>query len=546
MVDLVASGTLIAHYRVVSPLGQGGMGAVYLADDTRLGRRVALKVLPPEFAADPDRMHRFVQEAKLASALTHPNVATIFEIGQQGELWFLAMEYVEGRPLAERIREGPLKIPELVQIGMQVADALDDAHSKAIIHRDIKPANLMITLRGHVKVLDFGLAKLQAGPKAAEETQLLTSAGLVVGTVEYMSPEQALGREVDYRTDIFSLGVVLYEMATGRLPFSGSTPSETMARILQAQPDAIARFNYEVPEGLERVVRKCLEKDRERRYQSARELLVDLKNLERDSGSEQAVTTGAAIHQRSRIGAVIVDDEELARNLLREYLVSSREIEILAECANGFEAVKAISERKPDLVFLDVQMPKLDGFEVLELIGRDVAVIFVTAFDQYAMKAFDAHAVDYLLKPFSQERFDKALERARQRLGEKTPPAPELARAARPPEQYLERIVVKDGARVHIIPVDKLDYAEAQDDYVELHSQGKSFLKQQTISSLEAALDPQLFVRIHRSVIVNLERVAKIEPYAKDSRVAVLSDGTQLQVSRAGYDRLKTLLGERP
>jgi two-component system LytT family response regulator len=491
-------------------------------------------------------MHRFVQEAKLASALTHPNVATIFEIGQQGELRFLAMEYVEGRPLADRIREGPLKIPELVQIGMQVADALDDAHSKGIVHRDIKPANLMITPRGHVKVLDFGLAKLQAGQKSSEETQLLTSAGMVIGTVEYMSPEQALGGDMDYRTDIFSLGVVLYEMATGRLPFSGSTPSETMARILQAQPDAIARFNYEVPEGLERVVRKCLEKDRARRYQSARELLVDLKNLARDSGSEQAAAVTASGTQRGRIGAVIVDDEELARNLLREYLGSSREIDILAECANGFEAVKAISEHKPDLVFLDVQMPKLDGFEVLELIGRDVAVIFVTAFDQYAMKAFDAHAVDYLLKPFSQERFDKALERARQRLGEKTPPAPELARAARPPEQHSERIVVKDGARVHIIPVDKLDYAEAQDDYVELHSQGKSFLKQQTISSLEAALDPQQFVRIHRSIIVNLDRVAKIEPYAKDSRVAVLSDGTQLQVSRAGYDRLKTLLGERP
>jgi two-component system LytT family response regulator len=190
-------------------------------------------------------------------------------------------------------------------------------------------------------------------------------------------------------------------------------------------------------------------------------------------------------------------------------------------------------------------MPKLDGFEVLELIDRDVAVIFVTAFDQYAMKAFDAHAVDYLLKPFSHERFEKALERARQRLGEKRPPASELTRAARPPEQHLERIVVKDGARVHIIPVDKLDYAEAQDDYVALHSQGKSFLKQQTISSLESALDPQRFVRIHRSIIVNLERVSKIEPYAKDSRVAVLSDGTQLPVSRAGYDRLKALLGDR-
>jgi two-component system LytT family response regulator len=392
--------------------------------------------------------------------------------------------------------------------------------------------------------LDFGLAKLQTGHSTAD-TQLVTSAGMVMGTVEYMSPEQALGREVDHRTDIFSLGVVLYEMATGRLPFSGSTPSETMARILQAQPDAIARFNYDVPEGLERTVRKCLEKEPGRRYQSARELLVDLKNLERDSSSERAAAA-ATPSERSRIGAVIVDDEELARNLLREYLGSSRDVDVLAECANGFEAVKAISEHKPDLVFLDVQMPKLDGFEVLELIGRDVAVIFVTAFDQYAMKAFDAHAVDYLLKPFSQDRFDKALERARQRLGEKTPPAPELARAARPPEQHVERIVVKDGARVHIIPVDKLDYAEAQDDYVELHSQGKSFLKQQTISSLEAALDPQRFVRIHRSIIVNIERVAKIEPYAKDSRVAVLGDGTQLQVSRAGYDRLKTLLGERP
>ena len=542
----MAPGTQIAHYRVISSLGQGGMGAVYLADDTRLGRRVALKVLPPDVASDPDRMHRFVQEARLASALTHPNVATIFEIGQQDDLRFLAMEYVEGRPLSERIREGPLKIPELVQIGVQVSDALDYAHSKGIIHRDIKPANLMVTPRGHVKVLDFGLAKVQGGPKAAEETQLLTSLGVVVGTVEYMSPEQALGREVDYRTDIFSLGVVLYEMAAGRLPFSGTTPSETMARILQAQPDAVARFNYEVPEELERVIRKTLEKDRERRYQSARDVLVDLKNLERDSSSDRAANAATAVAQRATIGAVIVDDEELARQLLREYLTASPGVEILAECANGFEAVKAISERKPDLVFLDVQMPKLDGFEVLELIGRDVAVIFVTAYDQYAMKAFDAHAVDYLLKPFSQDRFAKALERARQRLGEKLPPPAEITRSARPPEQHAERIVVKDGARVHIIPVDKLDYAEAQDDYVELHSQGKSFLKQQTISSLEAALDPQRFVRIHRSIIVNLERVAKIEPYAKDSRIAVLSDGTQLQVSRAGYDRLKALLGERP
>src|SRR5580658_837313 len=547
MADPLAVGSNIAHYRVVSRLGEGGMGAVYLADDTRLGRRVALKVLPANLAADPERMHRFVQEAKLASALTHPNVAYIYEIGEDGGLRFLAMEYVEGEPLSVRLGRGPLAFPELLSVGVQVADALDDAHSKGIVHRDIKPSNLMLTPRGYVKVLDFGLAKLDTSNRRESqisETQLMTSAGVVMGTVAYMSPEQALGRDVDHRTDLFSLGVVLYEMATARLPFPGATPSETMARILGAQPEAIARFNYDIPEGLDRVVRKCLEKDRERRYQSARELHVDLKNLERDASGTR--TTVAAVPPRRNLTAMIVDDEELARALLREYIGSSPDIEILAECANGFEAVKAIAEKKPDLVFLDVQMPKLNGFEVLELIGQEVAVIFVTAYDQYAMRAFDEHAVDYLLKPFSLERFQKALERARQRLGAAAgiPPAAELARAARPPQEFLQRIVVKDGARVHIIPVDKLDYAESQDDYVSLHSQGKSYLKEQTISSLEAALDPQRFVRIHRSVIVNLERVAKIEPYANDSRVAVLSDGAQLPVSRAGYERLRSLLGD--
>jgi two-component system LytT family response regulator len=556
MPDALAPGSNIAHYRVISPLGEGGMGAVYLADDTRLGRRVALKVLPANLAADPERMHRFVQEAKLASALTHPNVAYIYEIGEDRGLRFLAMEYVEGEPLSVRLSRGQVALAELLSISTQVSDALDDAHSKGIVHRDIKPSNLMLTPRGYVKVLDFGLAKLEA-PHGREETQVMTSAGVVMGTVAYMSPEQALGRDMDHRTDLFSLGVVLYEMATARLPFPGATPSETMARILGSQPDAIARFNYDVPEGLDRVVRKCLEKDRERRYQSARELLVDLKNLERDIGSWQ-VAAASVVAAPQKLTAVIVDDEELARALLREYIGSGPDIEIVAECANGFEAVKAIAEKKPDLVFLDIQMPKLDGFEVLELIGPDVAVIFVTAYDQYAMRAFDEHAVDYLLKPFSLERFQKALERARQRLSAKRqsggegsavvasgkPSAGELARAARPPQEFVQRIVVKDGARVHIIPVDRLDYAESQDDYVSLHSQGKSFLKEQTISSLEAALDPQRFVRIHRTVIVNLERVAKIEPYGKDSRVAVLSDGSQLPVSRTGYERLRSLFGE--
>ena len=246
-----------------------------------------------------------------------------------------------------------------------------------------------------------------------------------------------------------------------------------------------------------------------------------------------------------KIGALIVDDEELARHVLRELLASHPEIQVLAECANGFEAVKAVAEHKPELIFLDVQMPKLTGFDVLELIGTDAAVIFVTAYDQYAMRAFDVHAVDYLLKPVGRERFEVALARAKTHVGETMPPPQELAAAARAPQQHLERVVVKDGTRVTLIPVSKLDYAESQDDYVALATQGKRHLKQQTIASLEAGLDPALFVRIHRSYIVNLERVVRIEPYGKDSRLAILTDGTRLPVSRAGYARLKSLLDER-
>jgi two-component system LytT family response regulator len=251
------------------------------------------------------------------------------------------------------------------------------------------------------------------------------------------------------------------------------------------------------------------------------------------------------IEDKGQVSALIVDDEELARHVLRELLQSHPEIRILGECANGFEAVKSIAEHKPDLVFLDIQMPKLTGFDVLELIETDIAVVFVTAYDQYAMRAFEVHAVDYLLKPIGRERFEEALGRARKRIGEKKPAALELAAAARPPQQFVERVVVRDGTRVTLIPVAKLDYVEAQDDYVALASQGKKHLKQQTIASVEAGLDPERFVRIHRSYIVNFERVVRIEPYGKDSRLAILADGTRLPVSRAGYARLKSLLDDR-
>jgi two-component system LytT family response regulator len=258
----------------------------------------------------------------------------------------------------------------------------------------------------------------------------------------------------------------------------------------------------------------------------------------------------ASLRPSEKMRVIIVDDEELARRLLREYLEADGRVEVAAECGNGFEAVKAIAEHQPDLVFLDVQMPKLDGFEVLELIDPGVAVIFVTAYDEYAMRAFEARAVDYLLKPFGEDRLWKALDRGRERLAESARshafPASraELAAAARPPDQRLERVVVRDGSKVHIVPVDKLDYIEAQDDYICLHSEKKKYLKQQTISVLESQLDPRNFVRIHRSYLVRLDRIARIEPYGKDSRVVVLSDGTQLPVSRPGHARLKELLGE--
>ena len=270
----------IAHYKILSLLGKGGMGEVFLAEDTRLNRKVALKLLLPEVAQDADKLKRFVLEARAASALSHPNAAHIYEIGESGGRHFLAMEYIEGETLEKKLAGETMPLATILSIGAQVADALDAAHARGIAHRDIKPANLMIDARGHVKVLDFGLAKIlpaagEAPANSQAATQFLTSGGVVLGTVSYMSPEQALGRDVDARTDLFSLGVVLYQMASGKLPFTGSSAQETLARILQSPPDALARLNYELPEEFERIVKKCLEKDRDRRYQSARELLLD-------------------------------------------------------------------------------------------------------------------------------------------------------------------------------------------------------------------------------------------------------------------------------
>lgn len=408
----------VGGYRLISRIGVGGMGEVWRAEDMKLLRPAAVKVLLDSLAEDPELKERFMREAQTAARLNHPNIATIYSVGEIDRTMYIAMELIEGQSLADRIAGGRVPPSEAVRIIAEVAIGLGEAHDHGVIHRDVKPDNIMITRRG-VKILDFGIAR-DVSPR---QQAALTRAHVVLGTPDYMSPEQATGKTLDGRSDIFALGIVLYEAVSGRLPFSGATPTDTMVKIASAPPQPLPSLLPGVPAPLAAVIERCLQKKPDDRYAHARDLAADLERVEAavddttalprytptshlpavDSVPAPAVKTPPAAAAGPRRRALIADDDELARVLLAAILEEAG-FDVV-EALDGSEAVRRLKEREYDVLFLDLLMPRVDGWTVLDFLrkrqDRPGKVFLVTGMRETRLAAADQELVSGIVtKPF--------------------------------------------------------------------------------------------------------------------------------------------------
>jgi CheY-like chemotaxis protein len=404
----------LGAFRLLRLLGSGGMGEVWLAEDTRLLRMVAIKILPRQIATDTEARARLVREAQIAAQLNHPSIATVHAIEEHAGCLFLAMEYVDGKPLGAAVKSGELSAYDIVRIARDIASALAEAHSQGIIHRDIKPDNVMVAGQ-RVKVLDFGIAK-QMGEAARGQFQ--TEAGMVIGTIEYMSPEQALGKAIDARSDIFSLGVVLYQALGGILPFQGSTATELLLGICRDAPKPFGRVRPDLPNELAAVIARCLEKDRERRFSSASELAAALEHVlprltraalpgtptmvlsAADDQMLQAAEPKVVASPYAGKRMLIADDDAAIRRLFET--LAKRERIDCDVAANGPEAIAALKEREYTLMFLDIMMPRIDGWGVLDYVrtrskARIPSLFIITAFLDQTVSAADSEIVSGII-----------------------------------------------------------------------------------------------------------------------------------------------------
>ena len=434
----------LGTYRLISKLGAGGMGEVWRAEDTKLLRHVAIKILPQVMAQDPEWKERFVREARTIAQLNHPNIATIYSIEEDSDPMFIAMELVEGESLAAKIARGPLAPSEAIRIASQTADALSEAHAKGIVHRDIKPDNILVARR-LVKVLDFGIAKQIGGTDKAT----LTQGGMIIGTPHYMSPEQALGRSVDARTDIFALGVVLYEALSGKRPFSGASVTETIMQIVMNDPEDITTVAPSTPRGLADVVRRCLKKQPDERYASADDLIAALAALKKSSGvrhRDDAPTVPTVRPQTEREApttekqkavappptakvppaqpqpaapplpgrrALVADDDPATRYLIGSILAHNRIA--YDEVDNGADAVKRLKQNEYTLVFVDLLMPRVDGWGVIDFVRNHrrgkMNLYVVTGVQNQKLSNADQDVVSGMLyKPLDPKQVEKLVQ----------------------------------------------------------------------------------------------------------------------------------------